>query len=578
MQEPAEAHEEDPVSLGPGEKVNRDAALLPGVPRCSRAALRQALAVFLICFAVYGITNYGGVRPPDSEVVFRVAESLADGRGFSPQDLQSWPGFGVSRGTDGRLYSVYPPMESIALVPAVKLGELINQSEWYSTRPVPYSHYVGNGLNNVMFGAPEPDRAPHALRYLVSWFDVLISALVAVAFYGVLLALTRSRGASLIVSLFYALGTLAWPYAGSFFSEPLALLFVLISFYGLLAPRWSKVGIVVLALSGAALGLAVATHITAVLFVPFFALYLFCDRYRQRRVGREEERGGNGKADSVARPGGEVRTGSDVRYPRPWSMVFVWLAGLGVVLLLLGYYNYVRFGSFLESGRSLSEANKVQFIRPFSAAYWRDLYNVLFAGGKGLLLFCPAVIIGAAFWPRFHRVRPMLSTILLATIIVRLLFNASYKDWHAGFSLGPRYLLLTVPFLLIPPAFWLKAKLEARSCRAIVGIVAAMYLCVVQQIYFALGDIFSYYHLVSFAGIRKGLNLVLSQRIYLDWSLSPLVHLHEYKRGPFLLRGIPVSNLALWLVGCGVCLAIFVAVGIIVRRSQHQPGAPNPPF
>jgi hypothetical protein len=202
--------------------------------------------------------------------------------------------------------------------------------------------------------------------------------------------------------------------------------------------------------------------------------------------------------------------------------------------------------------------------------YWHDLYSLLLAPGKGLLLFCPAVILGAIAWPKFHRARPVLSTILLATILARLLFNASYKDWHAGFSLGPRYLLLVVPFFLIPVALWLKAKIEARSWRTVLAIVAAMYLCVVQQMYFALGDIFSYYHLVSFAGIRKGLNIVLDQSIYLDWKLSPLTHLHQYKRGPFLLQSLGVSNLTLWPIGCGVCLAILVAVGLIIRRRSAR--------
>jgi hypothetical protein len=232
---------------------------------------------------------------------------------------------------------------------------------------------------------------------------------------------------------------------------------------------------------------------------------------------------------------------------------------------LLGYYNDFRFGSFLESGRSLSAANKVQFITPFSSVYWHNLYNLLFAGGKGLLLFCPAVVLATVGWPRFHRAHRALSTILLAAIVARLLFNSSYKDWHAGFSLGPRYLLLIVPFILIPLAFWLRDTIQARSWPATVGIIAAMYLCMVQQMYFALGEIFSYYHLQSFWNKRQGLDIFLDQRIYRDWSLSPLVHLHQFKRGPFLLQPLPVSNLTLWLVLSGVCLAILVAAGLIVR-------------
>ena len=139
--------------------------------------MKPTFALFLICFGIYAITNYGGVRAPDSEVVFRVAESLADNQTFTPRDLERWPGFGVSPGIDGRLYSVYPPMESFVLVPVIKLAQWINKSGWYEHVPVPLSLYPGNGLKSFIGKATETHWEPHALRYIASWFDVLVSVL-----------------------------------------------------------------------------------------------------------------------------------------------------------------------------------------------------------------------------------------------------------------------------------------------------------------------------------------------------------------------------------------------------------------
>lgn len=548
--------------------------------------MKQVLAVFLICLGAYSLTNYGGVRSPDSEVVFRVAESLADGRGFAPKDLESWPGFGVSRGTGGNLYSVYPPMESLVFAPAVKLGRWINQSHWYEGRRIPLSHYVGSGLNNVIFGIPEQDLRPHALRYAVSWLDVLVSALVAAAFYGVLLLLTGSGSASLVVALFYALGTLAWPYAGSFFSEPLALLFVLISFYGMLVlkpagspdpspakaqrpgTRWAVA-------SGVALGLAAATHPTAILFAPFFAGYLAWPGW-MGRPGSPDQMRSPGSPGEPGSPGSTGSTGSTGRSRGgaalagcAWCPVIRWLLGLGVVLLALGVFNHARFGSFLESGRGLSAANKAEFVSPLSAIYWHNLYSVLLAPGKGLLLFCPAVVLGLVAWRRFHRAAPALSVTLASAIVVRLLFNASYRDWHAGFSLGPRYMLLVIPLLLVPVAFWLRDAIGRRAWKAAAGAVAVMCLCVVQQLYFALGEIFSYYHLQSFSNIRRGIETVQSQRIYQEWSLSPLIHLHEFRRGPFLLQSLGISNLALWLTAGAILIAAICVAGLVALRRRN---------
>ena len=515
--------------------------------------LRQALAVLLICLGVYSATNYGGVRPPDSEVVFRVAEALIDGRGFSPKDLESWPGFGVSPGRNGRLYAVYPPVESLALAPVAKAAQAMDRTGWYRGRSIPYSHYVADGLGAVMFRAPIRNLEPHALRFVVSWFDVFVSALVAAAFYAVLLLLTGSGPASFVTALFYAFGTPAFSYAGSFFSEPLALFFVLISFFGLLRarpidpsgsspqpPLAKDRSLLWISFAGLALGLAVATHPSAVLFAPFFFGYLLWSR----------------------------RTA--LKSPKGWVHPVGWLVGLGIVLSLIGVYNFARFGDFLQSGRGLSAANKLVFISPVSSTYWANVYHVLLAPGKGLVLFCPAVVVGIAAWPRFMRAAPALSALIAICIAVRLLLNASYKDWHAGFSLGPRYMLLVVPFCVVPLAYWWKDTFERRAWKAAVLPATLMSVCVLEQTYFALGEIFSYYHLQSFANIRKGVDVVMNQSIYLRWSLSPLGHLHQFRRGPFLLQSLGVSNLTLWLIASAILLGAIAAAILIAMRRQRR--------
>ena len=43
----------------------------------------HVLLVLCVSATVFGLTNYGGIRAPDSEVVFRVAESLATDGSFA---------------------------------------------------------------------------------------------------------------------------------------------------------------------------------------------------------------------------------------------------------------------------------------------------------------------------------------------------------------------------------------------------------------------------------------------------------------------------------------------------------------
>src|SRR6185369_490553 len=68
---------------------------------------RYLLAVFLVWYA---LLMYGGVRSPDSEVVFQTGQAIADHGTTAVDGIWGWPGFGIARGVDGRHYSVFGPL------------------------------------------------------------------------------------------------------------------------------------------------------------------------------------------------------------------------------------------------------------------------------------------------------------------------------------------------------------------------------------------------------------------------------------------------------------------------------------
>jgi hypothetical protein len=347
----------------------------------------------------------------------------------------------------------------------------------------------------------------------------------------------RSSAAALATALLYAFGTLAWPYSGTLFGEPLALLLVLLSFHLIVAldrgfddhdgPRAP----LLMALSGLALGLASATHLTALLFLPFFLLY---SRFASRGARRRGE-------------------------------TICWVLGAALPLAALGWYNLVRFGSLLESGRALSGLNPVLFHHPLAIEFWRGLFGLLAGGGKGLLLFSPAVLLGALGWRAMARRSMPLTLILGAALFSRLFFAASYYDWHGGFCLGPRYLLLAVPFLILPLGFWLDERLERRDLKTLVLGGLAAWAAMTQQLYFSLGDVFRYYHEIKIDYLGRGIDLFLEDRIYLEWALSPLIHSLDYPAGAFLLRTAPLPTAALWGGGSLLLLIALSAVGYRLR-------------
>lgn len=502
----------------------------------------RTLAVFLACLLLYTLTDYGGIRSPDNEVVFRAAMSFAARCGLDvEQQITDWDGFGVARARDGREYPVFGPAESIALAPFVLAGRAILASGWSPPVAPQPSLYVADGLFVALYRAPMRNPVPHALRLLCSLYNVLIGALCVVVFLRLARRLSDSEGGALVATAFFAFGSPLWPYAGTFFSEPLALLFVLLSTDELVglgsAERYGtrrtrlQAGI-----AGICLGIAVSAHITAALFTPFLAALPVLSASRRER-------------------------------PAALRTTAVYIAGTGLVLVLLGMYNFGRFGSPFETGRGVDPEAAAAFGYGSFVSPWPGIYGLLLGAGKGLPLFSPAILLGLLCWPAFHRRHRGLSLTLVGAAFARLLFVAMRSDWHGGFCLGPRYLLLLVPFLLLPIGVATGERIRRGDRRAVLLIGAALVLCAAQQAYFCMGEIFTFLHTVKNQAEREGLNILANDRIYLEWRWSPLFGLLTGQRGPYILKGVHLGNTSLWLLLSGTLgAALLAGTGAMLKR------------
>lgn len=492
--------------------------------------------IFGITVVVYTMMSYGGLRSPDSEVVFRTAESLATRGSFAvSSDLSSWRGFGLPRGRDGQRYSLFGPGLAVASAPLVKIALLLNESGWYDRVPqlIPISHHVDDGLLSYVKGEVPRDLKPHALRFLVSSFNIFVGAMCVVVFYLLAVLLTQSEMAALYVTPLFAFGSLMMPYSGTFFSEPLAALMTMGSLYCLVltevrpALPFAKKLIAIWA-AGLILGLGVATHVTTVLFAPFFCLYAL---YAATRTSRTAA--------------GYV-----------WSAA-CFIVGLALVLACLGYYNYVRFGDVFETGRTMES---LAFYGAFQWP-WHGLVGLLFSSGKGILLYCPAVALSLCTWHFFHRRHVFLSWIILGAVLARLIFVAARTDWHGGFCLGPRYMVIAIPLLLLPLSEAVKVFIESGRWRSLHVFFAAGVVCIAQQIYFCVGEVFSFFHAASWYYESRGIDVFTNDFCYTNWNMSPLLYLLDGKRGPFLFRSLPMDNYMLW--------SLLVIVMILLATLGH---------
>ena len=276
--------------------------------------------------------------------------------------------------------------------------------------------YAKYGYGMSLFAAPL-----YALAFYLP-FDLgltqtaLLTSSTVVALTGALVFLaTRraqfSRGVSIRAALLFGLATPAWVYAKQFWSEPYSLFTLFAAFYFLMRFR-SENNTRDACLAGIALGLAAATRVTNVALVPLFLWYGFA----QDRSG-------------LPRPDRSLRRRLAFALP------------LGFIGLSIAWYNWTRYGNPLVTGYRADE----QFDNPILLG----LYGLLFSPGKGLFVYIPFLAALAFSAPVFfRRVRREAVFGILLFAYYAVLFSTWYY-WWGGTNWGPRFLVPTIPFLVL---------------------------------------------------------------------------------------------------------------------------------
>lgn len=488
-------------------------------------ARTTAVRLFLLALLTALGLSHGAFRSPDSEVVYLTAESLAHRGTFALEHGCTLEGFGYGISKDGTKYAWFGPAQAVAWVPFVWLADAVGSFTDLAAlgQHAPPSHHFANGFQQVWSEITKTEPAGEARRWIASALNALLHAATVSAFYLLILRLTRCSRAALLTAVLFGWCSLALPYSGDTFSETLATLFVVLSLYSLAASSGISA-----ALGGLWLGLAITTHLTAILAVPFFA----------------------------------VLTQTQRRSLRP---LINFGLGLAVPLLLLAWHNTARFGVPWETGRGI--AAKIFQAQQTTVSPWIGLHGLLFSVGRGLIFYSPVIILGILGWRAWKRSASIWAWTLLAAFAIRLVFIATRREWHGGLALGPRYLLMMLPILLIPAAYWLRAALRDGHRARVLAIGACAALACAEQLYFCTGEYAAYYHNVKDSLSRHGINAFHNDLIYLEPGLSPLAGLHKGFRGPWILRDVPLTNLQLWF-----CLTLLAAplIYLVFRRAASE--------
>ena len=265
----------------------------------------------------------------------------------------------------------------------------------------------------------------------------LFAALGVVLFRRAALKLSDGRNdAALFSTLAFSFGTLYFPYATMLYEHDLvavALLGAYLLASGTLSPA---------RLFGAGL-CAGAAVLTSYLSVVAAAILLAYVAWRARRL----------------------------------AALAAFAAGTLPAVGLLAAYNLVCFGQLWTTNYAWENPLFNQsggLLELFGAPRWDVLIALLVSPARGLFAGTPVLVLGVVgLIVMLRRPKLKVDALLFGAMIVHvLLFNASFKAWHGGWTCGPRYLIPAIPFLALPIAVltprlaWVRHALLAVSIAA----------------------------------------------------------------------------------------------------------------
>ncbi len=336
------------------------------------------------------------------------------------------------------------------------------------------------------------------------------------------------------LALGYALGTLVSPFATVFYGHSLAAACALVAFFllfrmraGIYPERWSTAWLAGLVCAG-----GVLCDFPAAISVVLLTGYLLVALKKKR-------------------------------------LFFAWCLGLALPLLLLGYYNLSCFGAPFASSYSYHQVydHHAGFLG-ITLPKLDALYGITFSPYRGIFYQSPFLLLAFpafACFARKGRRREWLLCLLIA--LGFLYFNAGYAYWDGVGSIGARFLVPALPFLVLPLAALPRAW--RGTLKALVLISVAFMLAINATEPRAEWKVSSPLIYFSFFLLARGFisdNLGTAAGLASRWSLLPLLAALAALAAA-LRRAIPRTERTRWDIfqaksALGAAGAVLLWIGI----------------
>lgn len=258
---------------------------------------------------------------------------------------------------------------------------------------------------------------------------VAIMNAVAVFFLYKLSRLFFRENASSLIALSYAFSTISWPFATFFFQSDLSAALDVIAVYLILRATRGSGDFSSILIGGLAVASAMMVDYVNFLLLPVLLTYVVVSLRKDKHLVKI-------------------------------ATIFGLCSLTGA--LAMGLYNYACFGQPLVSTEQLF-LHSSSLLGNFTTPLYLGLVLNLFTPLRGIFLYSPILLLGVIGFKR------MLGTVRKEGLLILTVFMVlflPYCAWYGptgGLAFGPRFIIASFPFLLLPAGYVMESRWRYRK-------------------------------------------------------------------------------------------------------------------
>jgi hypothetical protein len=314
------------------------------------------------------------------------------------------------------------------------VNQFVWTNHWHSTPPgiwgIDNNLYTKKAPGISLAATPFIWLGHRALNLNAIHLSLLLSGIVTALTGSLLLFwlvdLGLSRSVAALAAMIYGLATIAWVYARFLWEHSVMALLFLLMLWALHRAIYRpgvnhRLGWIWL--TGIAAAASLTMRFEALVAVGFIGVFLFC----------------------FVEPLPSWRSGLDLlritKNKQRWLWAVVYAVFPILTMIWLFYFNFVRFGSVSETGYN----REILFQRP-----WEGTFGLLFSPSTGLFIYVPVMLLFV--WgvrPAWRRLPHPYFWLILSLVIFYWIFYGSWFSWGSTWVWGPRFMLHTLPLLML---------------------------------------------------------------------------------------------------------------------------------